>query len=82
MPTRVKLPVAATIHDTVNTMSRDLQSQLRKQSYNFERADKVLADLGVRISRKNQPKKGKYNNTLPRVRNDQQRGQVPLRKRV
>ena len=61
----MKLPVAATIHDTVNTMSRDLQSQLRKQSYNFEQADKVLADLGVRISRKNQPKKGKYNNTPP-----------------
>ena len=62
----MKLPVAATIHDTVNTMSRDLQSQLRKQSYNFEQADKVLADLGVRISRKNQPKKGKYNNTPPK----------------
>lgn len=66
VPARVKLPVAATIHDTVNTMSRDLQSQLRKQNYNFERADKVLADLGVRISRKNQPKKGKYNNTPPK----------------
>ncbi len=66
MPARVKLPVAAIIHDTVNTMSRDLQSQLRKQSYNFERADKVLADLGVRISRKNQPKKGRYNNTSPK----------------
>jgi len=66
VPARVKLPVAATIHDTVNTMSRDLQSQLRKQSYNFERADKVLADLGVRISRKNQPKKGKYSNAPPK----------------
>ncbi|KAL0043602.1 hypothetical protein WJX79_009566 [Trebouxia sp. C0005] len=66
VPARVKLPVATTIHDTVNTMSRDLQSQLRKQNYNFERADKVLADLGVRISRKNQPKKGKYNNTPPK----------------
>lgn len=65
VPARVKLPVAATIHDTVNTMSRDLQSQLRKQSYNFERADKVLADLGVRISRKNQPKKGQYSNKPP-----------------
>ncbi|DBA73292.1 TPA: hypothetical protein ACH3X1_011348 [Trebouxia sp. C0004] len=66
VPARVKLPVAAIIHDTVNTMSRDLQSQLRKQSYNFERADKVLADLGVRISRKNQPKRGKHNNTTPK----------------
>ena len=62
----MKLPVAATIHDTVNTMSRDLQSQLRKQSYNFEQADKVLADLGVRISRKNQPNKGKYSNAPPK----------------
>lgn len=66
VPAQVKLPVAAIIHDTVNTMSRDLQSQLRKQSYNFEQADKVLADLGVRISRTNQPKKGKYSNALPK----------------
>ena len=62
----MELPVALVIHDTLNTMSRDLQSQLRKQLYNFEQADTVLKGLGVRISRKNQPKqKGKVNNKPP-----------------
>jgi len=65
VPARVELPVATLIHDTINTMSRDLQGQLRKQTYDFERADKVLADLGVRISCKNQPKKGKSNSRPP-----------------
>lgn len=65
VPLRVELPVASVIHDTVNTMSRDLQGQLRRQSYDFEQADKVLVNLGVRISRKNQPKKRKPTSKAP-----------------
>lgn len=65
VPLRVELPVAGFIHDTVNTMSRDLQGQLRRQSYDFEQADKVLVDLGVRISRKNQSKKRKPTSKAP-----------------
>ena len=48
VPQSVELPVALVIHAESNCMSRDVQSQLRKKSYDFARADAVLTDLGVR----------------------------------
>ncbi|KAL3146827.1 hypothetical protein ABBQ38_014803 [Trebouxia sp. C0009 RCD-2024] len=48
VPDSVELPVAALIQAESNCMSRDVQSQLRKKTYDFARADAVLKELGVR----------------------------------
>ena len=48
VPDSVELPVASLIQGESNCMSRDVQTQLRKKTYAFARADTVLTDLGVR----------------------------------
>lgn len=48
VPDSVELPVALLIQEESNCMSRDVQTQLRKKTYAFARADAVLTDLGVR----------------------------------
>lgn len=57
VPSHVELPVAPAIYDSMNTMSRDLQSQLRRQTYDFGRADAVLNKLGIKISRQNKSRR-------------------------
>ena len=64
VPAQVELPVAPVLHDSMNTMPRDLQNQLRRKVYNFEAADAVLTQRGIRISRQNKIsiKSGNANN--------------------
>ena len=67
IPAYVTLPVATALHDTVNNMSRELPHQLRKQTYDFRRADAIIKRLGVHNSRANESKKGPANTSKPRA---------------
>ena len=57
VPEQVILPVASELHDTTNNLSRELQQQLRRSAYDFQRADRVLHQLGAHNSRSDEPKK-------------------------
>lgn len=57
VPEQVILPVATELHDTTNNLSRELQQQLRRSAYDFQRADRVLHQLGAHNSRSDEPKK-------------------------
>eukprot|EP00887_Chlorella_sp_A99_P006956 scaffold2.g6956.t1 len=64
VPSQVlELPVAPALREPVNTLTKELQSRLRKGQYDFSEADAVLASMGVRVHR---PGKGQQ---------QQQRGQ-------
>ena len=65
VPAYVTLPVATELHDTTNNMSRELQHQLRKQKYDFRRADAIIKQLGVHNSRPEESKKGSADTSKP-----------------
>lgn len=65
IPTQVILPVATEVHRTTNNLSRELQHQLRKVIYDFQRADEVIRQLGAHNSRPNDTKKGSAKGNPP-----------------
>ncbi|GFR41828.1 hypothetical protein Agub_g2602, partial [Astrephomene gubernaculifera] len=50
------LPLPTSIEKEVNSLSREVQTQLWKNRYDFSRADGILRSMGLRISFKHEPK--------------------------
>ena len=48
---RMTLPVPETVNPEMNTLDRTLQHRLRKNTEHFPRSDKLLAEMGVKISK-------------------------------
>jgi tRNA-dihydrouridine synthase 3 len=64
------LPVASSIQQPVNTLSKELQHHLWKNTYDFSKADSVLQAMGLKVSKygNRQPQQqGKVNSKTPQA---------------
>ena len=59
IPDDVELPVPLVIQEEINLLPREVQTQLRKKSYGFLRADAVLVELSIRNTWQAPAKKGR-----------------------